>query len=349
MKRKCLAVGIILLFVGTCIIPAIAQDTEKPLPASRGNWLYVGGSGPGNYTHIQDAINDSQNGDTIYVYAGIYSNITICKSLRLIGENKHTTIISGSGIHNAVSVEANQITICGFTVQNGGPLGMGFGISIQDGRMNITISDMILTQNNMGIINSCNINLLLDNITFTANGEGISCNDGKNCTITHCIFSNDDGGIYINDAGLSPSTSGALDIKNNLFLHNSVALALSVCTDTYGNTTVEGNSFQHNYYDIMVETCKGVNILKNNFINSNRHVVLARDCFIREIPVILFYKQHWMNNYWDDWNHKQRYAIHGHWTLYIAYYLDSFPIFRFPYKEYDPNPAQEPYDIHGMR
>jgi len=34
---KWLAVEIILLFVGTCIIPGIAQDTEKPLPTSRGN------------------------------------------------------------------------------------------------------------------------------------------------------------------------------------------------------------------------------------------------------------------------------------------------------------------------
>jgi hypothetical protein len=46
MKKKCLAVGIILLFVGTCIIPGIAQDTEKTLPTSRGTWLYVGGNGP---------------------------------------------------------------------------------------------------------------------------------------------------------------------------------------------------------------------------------------------------------------------------------------------------------------
>ena len=28
LSRKCLAVGIILLFVGTCIIPAIAQDIK---------------------------------------------------------------------------------------------------------------------------------------------------------------------------------------------------------------------------------------------------------------------------------------------------------------------------------
>jgi hypothetical protein len=36
---KCLAVGIILVFLGTCIIPSIAQDREKlSLPTSRGNW-----------------------------------------------------------------------------------------------------------------------------------------------------------------------------------------------------------------------------------------------------------------------------------------------------------------------
>jgi hypothetical protein len=43
MKRKCLAVGIILLFVGTCIIPTIAQNMKKPsLPAKT----------PSNYDYI---------------------------------------------------------------------------------------------------------------------------------------------------------------------------------------------------------------------------------------------------------------------------------------------------------
>ena len=34
--------------------------------------LYVGGSGPGNWSKIQDAIDNSTDGDTILVYAGIY-------------------------------------------------------------------------------------------------------------------------------------------------------------------------------------------------------------------------------------------------------------------------------------
>ena len=54
---KGLAVGLILLLIGTSVIPITAQDTEKlSQPTSRGNWLYVGGSGPGNYTRIQDRV-----------------------------------------------------------------------------------------------------------------------------------------------------------------------------------------------------------------------------------------------------------------------------------------------------
>jgi hypothetical protein len=68
MIRKWVAVAAILLFLGTCIIPAMAQYIEKPFSTSRGGWLYVGGSGPGNYTTIQQAINDASNGDTVYVY-----------------------------------------------------------------------------------------------------------------------------------------------------------------------------------------------------------------------------------------------------------------------------------------
>jgi len=49
MKRKCLVVGIILLFVGTVTIPAIAQDVEKTeyvgkiygyTQCSRGGWAW---------------------------------------------------------------------------------------------------------------------------------------------------------------------------------------------------------------------------------------------------------------------------------------------------------------------
>lgn len=81
MIRKCLVIGLILLFIATCIIPAIAQDIEKSSSlTSNGNWLYVGGSGPGNYTTIQSAIDAASSGDTVFVYSGIYyENVNINK------------------------------------------------------------------------------------------------------------------------------------------------------------------------------------------------------------------------------------------------------------------------------
>ena len=33
-----------------------------------GNILYVGGSGPGNFTSIQDAVNNASEGDTVFVF-----------------------------------------------------------------------------------------------------------------------------------------------------------------------------------------------------------------------------------------------------------------------------------------
>jgi nitrous oxidase accessory protein len=117
MKRKWLTIGIILLFVETCIIPAIAQNTEKPLPTSRGNWLYVGGSGPGNYSSIREALLYANNGDTIFVYHGHYFDPTnINKSITLLGEYKRTTLLEQ---HNSyiLFVSADNVTISNFTIE----------------------------------------------------------------------------------------------------------------------------------------------------------------------------------------------------------------------------------------
>jgi len=61
-------------------------------------FLYVGGSRPNNYTKIQDAIDDAEDGYTVYIYAGTYyENVVVNKTIDLIGENTDTTIIDGGG------------------------------------------------------------------------------------------------------------------------------------------------------------------------------------------------------------------------------------------------------------
>jgi parallel beta-helix repeat protein len=121
MIRKWLAVGIVLLFIGMVIIPSTTQNIEKSVPPSRGHWFYVGGSGPGNYTTIRDAIDNASDGDTVYVFQGTYYYMGyINNSINLIGENRDTTIIGIREPFTIFWVFADNFHINNFTLWNYG-------------------------------------------------------------------------------------------------------------------------------------------------------------------------------------------------------------------------------------
>ena len=90
--NKWIVLAVIVLFIGLNSIPAIGEmlisqenKTSFNNLHSGGNTLYVGGDGPGNYSTIQDAIDDAVDGDTVFVYSGIYDRVCIQKSISLIG------------------------------------------------------------------------------------------------------------------------------------------------------------------------------------------------------------------------------------------------------------------------
>ena len=60
----------LLLSIGFTTVTTIAENSTILLNSK--NKIYVGGSGPGNYTSIQTAINDVSAGGTVYVYNGTY-------------------------------------------------------------------------------------------------------------------------------------------------------------------------------------------------------------------------------------------------------------------------------------
>jgi len=124
MIRKGLAVAVILLFVGMSVVPSTGTIIKEPYrQIASGNTLYVGGSGPNNYTRIQDAIDNSSHGDTVFVYddsSPYYENVVIDISIQLFGENKETTIINGGDIGDVIVVTADQVIISGFTIEDSG-------------------------------------------------------------------------------------------------------------------------------------------------------------------------------------------------------------------------------------
>ena len=116
-------VFIILFFFIINIVPSSGFEInkEETIPIYTYKKLYVGGSGPDNYTKIQDAIDDASMGDTVFVYndsSPYKENILIDKSLNLVGEDRETTIIDGSKKFDVLYVAADYVTINNFKIIN---------------------------------------------------------------------------------------------------------------------------------------------------------------------------------------------------------------------------------------
>jgi parallel beta-helix repeat protein len=138
--------------------------------------FYVGGSGPNNYSKIQDAIDNASDGDIVFVFhdSSPYKElINIKKSIQVIGENRNTTIIDS----NIVYIEGNDITFTGFTARI---------LSIYQSNR-ITVTDNILDGIWLGSSIEC---VFFRNFLLT-DGFSISCTvlHDPECWTTHIIDS----------------------------------------------------------------------------------------------------------------------------------------------------------------
>jgi parallel beta-helix repeat protein len=271
--RKELVIVIVLLFIGTFVISAIAQDTGNPLHTSRGDSLYVGGSGPGNYTKIQEAINDSHDGDTVFVYSGVYSErIVIPKAISLIGESKNTTVIDAinSDVGDLIFLKSDNITISGFTLRFNGDWGnprvIISNINYHEGTKNITISDNIL-QADVSFpcicLYRCDFCTITQNIFYLHNySDGIALSWGNNCTITNNLINTVDignGTLGIVLSGISYST-----ISNNSIISNRLG-----CSLTYSKfNIISHNHFYRNNVAINIESSENNSIISNHIENA---------------------------------------------------------------------------------
>ena len=88
--------------------------------SQNGNDTTATGSRDNPFLSIQSGINFSNPNDSVYVESGTYiENINIRKNINLIGEDRETTIIDGTGGRNIVTVEnTSAFYINGFTIQN---------------------------------------------------------------------------------------------------------------------------------------------------------------------------------------------------------------------------------------
>ncbi len=227
-----MVVGLVLMVVYSGAVGCFS-GTCAPLNP---HILYVGGSGPGNYTRIQDAVDAAVDGDTVFVYhdSSPYSeNVAIRTSISLIGENRLTTILQ-DGTH-AVYVYADYVHVSGFTITNVGDFWNCCGvyaISKDDVFDNLTIAHnermngIFLDGVSYSVVRDC---LIEDN-----NYHGIRMEYASNNRILNNTIRDVRGhGIYLSES------------PNNVVEGNTVQRVFSIGiilgNNSYGNTVLHNN------------------------------------------------------------------------------------------------------------
>jgi parallel beta-helix repeat protein len=372
MKKKILGIAVCMLLIITVFPVSATALSEKTFPSlTTGNTLYVGGSGPNNYTKIQDAINDAVNGDTIFVYddsSPYYENIIIEKSITLIGEMRETTCILGDNSSDAiVNISADDVSISGFTIQ--AYMGQPEGILIVrhftspdywniDIIQNATICDTSIKNTSSGIFGiRLNHGKLIGNIIENCRGSGILLYIPSNSTITNnCITSSFYRGIHI-DGLWGPYR--ILNHRNPVPENNIISYNI-VRSNRWGielnsgtvNTTISDNNITGNHeIGIQIFQASKTEITRNNFFENSKNAYFDAVCVIRYPR---FMQNTWDNNYWGE---PKDAPVRINGTFYFIPFPRlplsiSFPNYEFNFKElpwvaFDWHPAQEPYDIGG--
>ncbi len=140
-----------LVNTGTIIVNITTPNSSIEFFTGDGKTLYVGGSGPGNYTMIQDAVNNAIDGDVVFVFnesSPYYENIKVDKSIHLIGEDKNSTIINGNKIGDVVSISSDNVYLSGFTIQNSGDDDFAEMISVEFPISNLTCPVVFIISEN---------------------------------------------------------------------------------------------------------------------------------------------------------------------------------------------------------
>jgi len=269
--------------------------------------IIVDTNGGGDFTRIQDAINAASPGATIHVWAGMYSeNLVVDKSINLVGGlNGGETTIAGDGLGDVIRIEANLVTISGFSV-NGGVDSITAGLRIESDHNRIFDNDFSMNRYGIYLFMS-DYNEISDN-SCTNNIYGISLyRSSSNEVRNNTCESNDRYGIYVyrsssnevrnntcesNDRyGIYVYRSSSINITNNSCTSNHYGISLYRSFDC---TVIDNCISSNQKYGVYLRSSGTISVYHNSFIDNSHH---AYDNGVNA----------WDNgylcggNYWDDY------------------------------------------------
>ena len=232
------------------------------------------------YRFIQQAIDNATNGDTIFVYSGIYrENINFNKSLSLIGEDKNTTIIHGylpgeEDFSAIVLFPVNNATISGFTIENA-TTGIAVHSMYHKNANNCSISNIIFKTKGR-----CGVDIFLEGSTNMKIHDNI---------MNHGIYISNSFNNLIERNIVGDKPLVYLENKSNQTITNAGQVILNLCenitvmnlniSNVYCGIQLYESDYSYIYNNSLYNNCFGINIhSKYNIIE--RNTIKSNDCGI---------------------------------------------------------------------
>lgn len=263
-------------FVAAMLVITILGGTASSYPAYAENTIYVGGSGSGNYTTIQDALNASMPGDRVVVFPGFYGRVNINKSVLLEGRDAFT---------GAVLISAENVTFSGFVVKD------CYRAIVVEGNGS-RVENCTVLNSSYGIKIYGNYNNVSSNMVFMNLNYGIWIEDGRGNGISG-------NGIYRNNHGIYLDGADENMIGGNVVSNNTQGIKIQGGR----NNTICGNHIADNRKEGIYICCDGEDniIFGNNFIGNGMNA----KCYSRDNQ----WDYHGEGNYWDNYNGSGSYGI----------------------------------------
>ena len=206
------------------------------------------------FNNISDGVFYASPGDIIYVLNGTYvEQITIDKTLYLLGEDKDAVIIDAEYNNHSIIIESSNVKIEKFTIKNTGGYKENSGVLIKQD--DCEISDCVFFRHRTGVrvLNVENTNI--NNCTFHTNGNAVVFEQSTNSKIDNCEFAH-------NGIGVRYQECSGMSFLNSYAHENAIPILLNFSSDIKidnsaicDNNDNGGGVFVYHSNNLDVENC----------------------------------------------------------------------------------------------
>jgi parallel beta-helix repeat protein len=281
------------------------------------------------YETIQEAIDapETLDGHTVIVDAGeFHENVVINKTISLLGENRDSTTIDGKGVGTVISIEASNVTVREFTVQNSGTDSPDSGISIRwESHVQVEDNNIKKCHNGISAIFSGGQHLIRNNKVTECTGDAIYLGGYDNIVEGNTVTkSNHSVSLFFSRGNM---------IRGNSISDNSRGIYLCASSE---NTIARNNIINNTAYGIFLVEFSSNNTIFENTVAGNSYGVEAINSGENKLHHNRFVENHnqaYLSGYGVESNlwHDQHSSEGNYWSDYGGVDSDGDGIGEDPY------------------